>query len=153
MRGYVRFTVVAAVLCAASCGPARHVDANGGATAGPQAHRGAPAPANPDLGTVTERFYQYVEGGHWQFAYAMLSRRYRATLTQNDLKQRYESFSNADVALRHAPGTVVTARLDAIDRNDRSRKLHADEIVKLAWDGEQWTIDDIVRRAASATAP
>ncbi|MEA2721850.1 MAG: hypothetical protein QOJ39_3714 [Candidatus Eremiobacteraeota bacterium] len=155
VRAYRRSSVVAvaallvavsAMLAAAGCGPARHSAANGPASTVPQAHRRAPAPANPDLGTLTERFYQYVEGGHWQFAYAMLSARYRATLTQDELKRRYESFADADVALRQPPGTVVTARLDATDRTDHSRKLHADETLKLAWDGEQWTIDDIVRR-------
>ncbi|MEA2688855.1 MAG: hypothetical protein QOD51_1462 [Candidatus Eremiobacteraeota bacterium] len=148
MRAFRRLSLgaVAAVLLVAGCGPAHHAAADGSASTAPQAHRRAPAPANPDLGTVAERFYQYVEGSHWQFAYAMLSARYRATVTHDELMHRYENLADADVALRHTPGTVVTARLDAVDRNDRSRKLHVEETVKLAWDGEQWTIDDITRR-------
>ena len=141
-------TTLAVLLAAAGCGPARHSATDGAATATPQTQRRAqaPAPSDPDLGTVMERFYQYVEGAHWQFAYAMLSPRFRATLTQGDLERRYENFADADVALRHSPGTVVTARLSGVDRNDRSRRLLVEEKIKLVWDGEQWTIDDIVRR-------
>ena len=140
-------TTLAVLLVAAGCGPAHHA-ARDAATPAAQTQRRSPAPApsDPDLGTVTERFYQYVEGAHWPFAYAMLSQRYRATLSQNDLKRRYEDFANADVALRQTPGTVVTARLNGVDRNDRSRRLSVEEKIKLVWDGEQWTIDDITRR-------
>jgi hypothetical protein len=140
-------TTLAVLLVAAGCGPARHA-ATDAATPASQKQRPSPAPApsDPDLGTVMERFYQYVEGAHWPFAYAMLSPRYRATLTQVDLERRYENLADADVALRHSPGTVVTARLSGVDRNDRSRRVRIDETIKLVWDGEQWKIDDIARR-------
>jgi len=96
-----------------------------------------------------ERFYQYVEGAHWPFAYAMLSPRYRATLSQDDFVHRYDRLADADVALRHMPGTVVTARIDGVDRADRTRRVHFEETVRLVWDGEQWAIDAIARRDAA----
>lgn len=136
----------AAMLVMGGCGPSRQAAESAASTA-PQAH--VRAPADPDLGTVTERFYQYVGGGHWKFAYAMLSPRYRATLTEAELMRRYENLANADVALRHTPGTVVIARLDAVDHIDRSRRVRVEEKVRLVWDGEQWTIDDIARRSLS----
>jgi hypothetical protein len=142
----VSLAAAAAVLAAGGCGSSRHGTGDGGASAAPQVQRRAPAPVDPDLGTVMERFYQYVQGRHWPFAYAMLSTRYRATLTQDELVRRYENLADADVALRHTPGTSVTARIDGTDRKDRSRKLHVEERVKLVWDGEQWVIDDITRR-------
>jgi hypothetical protein len=137
---------VATVLVAGGCGPARHAAADGAATAVPQAQHRAPAPRDPDLGTVTERFYQYVEGAHWRFAYAMLSPRYRATLTEQDLMQRYRNVGSGSVALRHTPGTVVTAVLDAADPTNAARHVRVEEKITLVWDGEQWTIDDIARR-------
>ena len=153
MRAVRLFTMVAvaAILAAGGCGPSRHAASDGAASAPPAVQRRAPAPADPDLGTVTERFYQYVQGGHWVFAYAMLSPRYRESVTQTDLMHRYEQFADADVALRHVPGTTVTARIDGTDRRDRSRRVRIDEALKFVWDGEQWRIDDIARRDAPVT--
>jgi hypothetical protein len=156
MRAHRRFSlaVLAVLLAAASCGPARHAGsagaaADGAATVAPAARRHAPPPADPDLGTVVERFYQYVEGAHWRFAYAMLSPRYRGTLTEQDLMQHYGSIGSGDVAVRQTPGTVVTAVLDASDPKDPSRHVRVEEKLKLVWDGEQWMIDDIARRGVS----
>lgn len=139
--------VIVAAMLAGGCGPSRHAAETAAGDASP-AHVRATAPANPDLGTVMERYYQYIGGRHWQFAYAMLSPRYRATLSQDAFVARYEDLADADVAIRHRPGTVVVAQLDGVDRKDRSRRVHVLEVVKLVWDGEQWTIDDIARRGA-----
>ncbi|MDQ6944022.1 MAG: hypothetical protein M3169_16110, partial [Candidatus Eremiobacteraeota bacterium] len=63
--------VLAAVLALAvtgACGCASHrvrTEISGGYDS-PAPHRHAPAPADPDLGTVMERFYQQVEGAHWR---------------------------------------------------------------------------------------
>ncbi len=114
----------------------------------PQRH--VAAPANPDLATVMERFYQQVEGRHWKFAYAMLSPRYRGTLRDSAFVERYVDLDNPDVRLQQKTDRVVIATLDGHDRTDRSRRRTFEETVTLAWDGEQWVIDDIRRRNLSA---
>jgi hypothetical protein len=140
---------LAIVLALAGCGHAGRGDA-AGSTSTPQPHRvAAPAPADPDLASVMERFYQHVEGAHWAFAYGMLSPRYRAIVTRQALTERYASLVNPDITLRQN-GRSITARLDAADRNDRSRTLHVQETIRLVWDGERWTIDDIARRTVTA---
>jgi hypothetical protein len=159
MRGVHLFAgVLAAVLLAdAGCSSARR-DASGStaaatATVAPRAHqRNVAAPANPDLGTVIERFYQQIEGEHWRFAYAMLSPRYRATLTPEEFQRRYDVLLSPDVTAQQLGGSTVVVRIDAKDRADRTRAIHLEETVKLAWDGEQWTIDRIERRSVSAAS-
>jgi hypothetical protein len=156
MRGVrlLSLTAAAALLIAAGCGtPHRDAAASPGASAAPRAQGNAvPAPKNPDLGTVMERFYQQVEGDHWPFAYAMLSPRYRATLTQTQLEERYARLVSPDVTLRQLDDTTVVTRIDAKDRADRTRAVHLEETVKLAWDGEAWTIDRITRRDLGAAS-
>ena len=146
----VRFLPIAAlavVLAASGC-TQRHETA--ASSASPPAHPRvvAKAPANPDLATVMERFYQQVEGAHWKFAYAMLSPRYRATLSQDDLMRRYDDIADLDVTLRQTNGRVVHARLVGSTR-DRSRSVRFEEDVSLVWDGQDWTIDSIARRDVS----
>ena len=149
MRAH-RVVVVAAlavVLGAGGCTPQR---VHGGVESrAARAH--APAPANPDLGTVMERFYQQVEGAHWPFAYAMLSARYRARMDQDGFVARYAPFSDMDVSLLQRGDRVVIATIRATERAGPARASPArvrrfQESVTLAWDGEDWRIDDIVRR-------
>jgi hypothetical protein len=133
---------VAVAVTAVACGPEhRAASAVSATTAAPRAHR--PAPSDPDLTGVTERFYQLVEGAHWAFAYAMLSPRYRASLTQAEFEQRYSSLIAPDVKARQVRATTVVTRIDAKDASGRSRRY--DETVGFVWDGEEWKIDRITR--------
>jgi hypothetical protein len=142
----VAMTVIAAVGCTASSASR---GAGGGESAAPRAHASAPAPADSDLAAVMERFYQQVEGGHWRIADGMVSPRFRAAFGENAVRTLYEPLADLDVTLRQtSPRTVVTS-LTATDRNDRTRKLRFEELVKLRWDGEDWTIDSIARRATA----
>ncbi len=120
---------------------------NSTSTEAPHAH--APAPKNPDLSDVMERFYQQVEGGHWAIAYGMLSPRYRARLTQQQFADRYVVLVDPNVRARQLSDRTVVAWLDAGDRAHSGRAVHVRETVTLAWDGEQWTIDAIERRGIS----
>ena len=136
------------LLCLAvlAAGCARHPGDAGAGASGAAAQQHEPAPADPDLAAVMERFYQQVEGGHWRFAHAMLSARYRAGVTEAALRNRYDELADLDVNLRQTTDRVVVARLDAHDRLDRARVRSVDETVTLAWDGGQWLIDGIRRR-------
>ena len=115
-----------------------------------QAQRHVPAPKNPDLTVVMERFYQQVTSSHWPFAYAMLSPRLRAALTQQQLVERYQGIVDPNVRARQLSDRTVVAWLDGTERAHPGRPLHVRETVTLAWDGEQWTIDAIERRGVSA---
>jgi hypothetical protein len=109
-------------------------------------HVNVPAPANPDLATVMERFYQHVEGAHWRFAYAMLSPGYRKTLDQNRFVARYDRFADLDVSLRQYGDRVVVATVGAKERGSAAAAHRFEETTMLGWDGEDWKIDRIVRR-------
>ncbi|HWT04227.1 MAG TPA: hypothetical protein VN224_00590 [Xanthomonadales bacterium] len=122
-----------------------------GPTVAPAAHHRAPAPANPDLGTVMERFYQQVEGAHWPFAYAMLSPRYRASLTQDRFVALYDRYTDLDVSLRQFGDHIVVATLGAKERGSPPRAHRFEETTTLAWDGEDWKIDRIARRDVTRT--
>lgn len=140
---------LAFALAVAGCAP-HHVRTEvSGVYASSAPHRLAPAPANPDLGTVMERFYQQIEGAHWPFAYAMLSRRYRASITQDRFVARYSAFAELDVSLRQYGDRVVVATIGAKERGSSARARRFEETTTLAWDGEDWTIDRIVRRDVS----
>ncbi len=112
---------------------------------GPNAARSAPAPApaDPDLGTVMERFYGDVEGRHWAIAYAMLSPRLRRSLSRSDFEARYAGFTDADAALRQTGARTVTATLSA---HDGAHERRVEERWTLAWDGEDWQLDALSRR-------
>ena len=144
-----RVVVVAVLACAvAAVGCAQHrvrTEVSGG-YASPAAHRRAPA--NPDLATVMERFYQQVEGAHWPFAYAMLSPRYRGSLSQDRFVALYDRHSDLDVSLRQRDDRVVVAELGATERGGTARTRRFEETTTLAWDGEDWKIDRIARRDA-----
>ena len=141
--------VLAFVVTASACAPHRLRTEVSGGYDSPAAHRHAPAPANPDLGTVMERFYQQVEGAHWPFAYAMLSPRYRASIGQDRFVARYGTFADLDVSLRQSGDRVVIATIGAKERGTPPRARRFEETTTLAWDGEDWKIDGIVRRDLS----
>ena len=143
--------VLAMLIGAAGCTPRRiHTEISGG-TVAPAAQRHATAPANPDLGTVMERFYQQVEGAHWPFAYAMLSPRYRAALDQNGFVALYDRYTDLDVSLRQYGDRIVVAMVAAKERATPSRAHQFEETTTLAWDGEDWKIDRIARRDITRT--
>jgi hypothetical protein len=133
---------IAVALTAVACGPEhRAASAPSATTTAPRAHR--PAPSDPDLSAVTERFYELVEGAHWPFAYAMLSTRYRASLTEAAFEKRYASLIAPDVKARQTAATTVVTRIDAKDASGRSRRY--EETLRFTWDGEEWKIDRIAR--------
>ncbi len=147
-----RVLAVAALVCvvaAAGCAPRRLRTEVSAGYASSAPHRLAPSPANPDLGTVMERFYQQIEGAHWPFAYAMLSRRYRASVSEDRFVARYSAFADLDVSLRQYGDRVVVATIGAKERGTPSHARRFEETTTLAWDGEDWAIDRIVRRAVS----
>ncbi|HEV2642477.1 MAG TPA: hypothetical protein VGT98_07210 [Candidatus Elarobacter sp.] len=140
---------LAFVVGASGCAPHRlHTDVSAGYDS-PAPHRLAPAPANPDLAGVMERFYQQIEGAHWPFAYAMLSRRYRASIGQARFVAQYSAFGDLDVSLRQHGDRVVVATIGAKERVAPARARRFEETTTLAWDGDGWTIDRIVRRDVS----
>ncbi len=147
-----RALAAAALVCivaAAGCAPHRLRTDVSGDYATPARHRVAPAPANPDLSTVMERFYQQVEGAHWPFAYAMLSRRYRARISQDRFVARYSAFGDLDVSLRQLGDRHVVATIGAKERGSAAPARRFEETTTLAWDGEGWTIDGMMRRDVS----
>ena len=139
--------VLAFLVAVAGCTQPRVTVTVNRGTVWPAGHGHAPAPANPDLAAVMERFYQYVEGAHWPFAYAMLSPRYRASLKQDRFVATYDRYSDLDVSLRQYGGDrIVVAMLGAKERGSPARAHRYEETTTLAWDGEDWKIDRIVRR-------
>ena len=148
----VVLVAVLALAVAGACGCASPRERASVAAETVAPHRHAPAPANPDLGTVMERFYQQVEGAHWRFAYAMLSPRYRAALDQDRFVARYDRYTDLDVSLRQYGDRVVVATLGAKERAGPPRAHRFEETTTLAWDGEDWTIERIVRREVSSAS-
>jgi hypothetical protein len=148
----VAVVALALVVVSAGCTPARTTLSASTETVAPAARHHALAPANPDLGTVMERFYQQIEGAHWPFAYAMLSPRYRAALDQDRFVARYASFADLDVSRRQDGDRVVVATIGAKERGTPPRARRFAETTTLAWDGEDWKIDRIERRELSAAS-
>jgi len=130
------FAVVLSAGCASGSG-------GSSASASPQ-----PAPTNPDLGAVLENFYQQIEDEHWSFAYAMLSARYRARLGQGAFVDRYRDIADLNVTVLQDTGRVVQVTLDGHRAGDPAKHVGGVEWVRLAWDGQEWTIDDIRRARA-----
>ncbi|HEX3467465.1 MAG TPA: hypothetical protein VHT05_05235 [Candidatus Elarobacter sp.] len=110
-----------------------------------------PAPKNPDLGAVMERYYQLIEGKHWQFAYAMLAPAYRAHVSEDALAQQYAGFSSADIDVRQQSDRVVIVRLDATERAS-GKPVAVQETVTLSWNGADWKIAAISRRSVPPAA-
>lgn len=132
MRADCRFTTI--VLCAGVVlGGCTQTHAN-------DERRVQPAPANADLGAVLERFYQDIEGRHWQIAYAMLSPHLRSTLSESAFEARYAPYADADVTVGQSNGLHTTVQL-----NDAAHHRATTEDVTLKWDGEDWTIDGVRR--------
>jgi hypothetical protein len=104
-----------------------------------------PAPSNPDLGSVLEIFYQQIEGEHWPFAYAMLSARYKARLSQSAFTDRYRDIAGLNVSVQQTSDRGADVALDGHDADHPSVPVAAVEHVRLAWDGQGWTIDAITR--------
>lgn len=128
------FAVVLSAGCASGSG-------GSSASASPQ-----PAPTNPDLGAVLENFYQQIEDEHWSFAYAMLSARYRARVSQGAFVDRYRDIANLNVTvLQDTASRVVQVTLEGTKAGDPAKHVNQVERVRLAWDGQEWTIDDIRR--------
>lgn len=144
----VVLVAVLALAVVGACGCAPHRERASVSTENVAPHRNAPAPADPDLGTVMERFYQQVEGAHWRFAYAMLSPRYRSSLSQDRFVALYEPYTDLDVSLRQF-GDRVVATLGAKERAGPPRAHRFEETTTLAWDGEDWKIDRVARREVS----
>ncbi|MGD0053689.1 MAG: hypothetical protein ABSD03_17930 [Vulcanimicrobiaceae bacterium] len=132
------FAVVLSAGCASGSG-------GSSASASPQ-----PAPTNPDLGAVLENFYQQIEDEHWSFAYAMLSARYRARLSQGAFVDRYRDIADLNVTVLQDTGRVVQVTLDGHRAGDPAKHVASVEWVRLAWDGQEWTIDDIRRARAQS---
>jgi hypothetical protein len=79
----------------------------------------------------------------------MLSQRYRAALGQDRFVARYDRFADLDVSLRQFGDRVVVATIGAKERGTPARARRFEETTTLAWDGEDWRIDRIVRREVS----
>ncbi|HTD37625.1 MAG TPA: hypothetical protein VK669_08915 [Candidatus Limnocylindrales bacterium] len=148
MSGFRRFgpaaVAVLSIVLIAGCGSDHRASTTLlGTKIGAHAHR--PPPSDPDLTVPIERYYQFVEEGRWPYAYAMLSPRYRALLSEAQFELRYARMSSADVHARQvSPSTVVT-RIDPSDAERRAGMRSFDETVRMTWDGEDWKIDRITR--------
>ena len=153
MSGFRRFgpavIAVLAIVLVAGCGSGQRATTTLlGTKTGAHAHR--PPPSDPDLTVPIERYYQFVEGGRWPYAYAMLSPRYRASLSEAQFEVRYAKLSSADVHARQVSSSTVVTRIDPSDADRRAGLRPFDETVRMVWDGEDWKIDRITRRSASA---
>jgi hypothetical protein len=104
-----------------------------------------PAPTDPDLGSVLETYYQQVEDEHWRFAYAMLSSRYKAQLSQDAFTDRYRDIAGLNVTVRQLSDREADATLEGTDADDPGTHIAEVEHVRLAWDGQGWRIDAITR--------
>ena len=134
MRGRQVLSLVAAVAVLAGTGCARHEA--GGTSVTASAAPSAPAPRDPDLSVIAERYYQLVEGKHWSIADHMLSPRLRASFDEASLQRRYASFTNADVKARQAGDRTIVATLVAPSATLR-------ETLTFRWNGTDWEIDRI----------
>jgi hypothetical protein len=140
MRGCRRQFIVTLVAAVAASGCARSAsDENRPA-------QSLPAPKDPDLGSVMERFYEQVEGLHWRFAYAMLAPAYRTRLSQDDLVRLYDGYASADVNLRQQSDSIVVARIVTADPTTGQPRT-VEETATLVWEGTDWQIAAIRRRA------
>jgi hypothetical protein len=110
-----------------------------------------PAPRNPDLTPVAERFYEQIVGGHLGIAYGMLSPAGRAKLDRSAFDARYANLDDAQIDARQAGDRAIIAVIAVPARGSRSaRSLR--ERVAFTWSGDEWTIDTIDRREAPPAA-
>jgi hypothetical protein len=103
-----------------------------------------PPPSHPDLSSIVERYYQQIEGAHWNIAYAMLSERYRAAHDRSAFETSYQGTSNADISARQLGDRRELVRL-TIPASGNAPARTIRETLTFAWDGEEWTVDDITR--------
>lgn len=103
------------------------------------AHR--PAPANPDLSGVMERYYQGVENERWTLAYGMLSDRAQREIGRAALEARYAPYTDFDINARQTSDRTVVATIAAVRRSDRTQHVTIVETATLAWAGDHWVID------------
>ncbi|HTJ25063.1 MAG TPA: hypothetical protein VMA36_02765 [Candidatus Limnocylindria bacterium] len=136
---FVSTAAAAAVSLAAGCTSASRPMA---------ASSAAPAPTNPDLGGVLERFYEGIEDRRWSFAYAMLSPRYARELSRSDFTALYDRYADTDVAIRQTSDRSAVATLTVQERNPGPRRRF-EETWRFAWDGERWELDGLRRRELS----
>ena len=130
----VLFVLAAAVTLSSCTGAAR----------GEAPRQHLPAPAHPDLSSFVERYYQQIEGSHFTIAYAMLSDRYRAAHDRSAFEASYRGTSNADISARQLDDRREAVRLTIpASANAPARSIR--ETLSFAWDGEEWTVDDITR--------
>ena len=108
-----------------------------------------PAPRNPDLTPVAERFYQQVEGGHLRFAYAMLSPVARARLDRDAFDARYATLDAAQIDARQAGDRAVVAVITVPARGGRPARALRERLT-FGWSGDEWTVDTIDRRELPA---
>jgi hypothetical protein len=123
---------------------------NAGCASTPQRHTApssrAPAPADPDLGSVLERFYEGIEDRRWAFAYAMLSPRYERALSRRDFTALYDRYADVDVAIRQTTSRSAVANLTVKEGSGTAARHHVEETWTFAWDGERWMLDGLQRR-------
>ena len=131
-------------LCGCTGTHAARSDAGATAAASP-----ARAPQDADLAAVMERFYQLIEGEHWEFADAMLTPGFHTILGMDGVRPRYQDLADIDVTLQQTGASTVVAHLTAKQRGDPSRIVHVVEIVRLFDADGQWAIDSIARRDVS----
>jgi len=142
----LRIAVLAvATLALGAC--ARHADTDTGPTAAAVTASPGRAPQDADLAAVMERFYQLVEGEHWQFADLMLTPDFHTTLGMDGVRERYKDLTDIDVTLEQTGSSTVVAHVNAKDRVNPAHRLRFVETSRLFWDGQQWAIDTIARRA------
>jgi hypothetical protein len=135
MRVFPVLLVFVAAATLSSCSSATRGDA-------PRQH--LPAPSHPDMSSFVERYYQQIEGAHWTIAYAMLSERYRAAHDRSAFETSYRGTSNADISARQLGDRRELVRLTIpASANAPARSIR--ETLGFAWDGEEWTVDDITR--------
>jgi hypothetical protein len=103
-----------------------------------------PPPTHPDMSSFVERYYQQIEGAHWTIAYAMLSERYRAAHDRPSFETSYRGTSNADISARQLGDRREMVRL-TIPASVNAPASSLRETLTFAWDGEEWTVDDITR--------
>jgi hypothetical protein len=130
----VRTTALLAAACLAFAGCARPGPSGTGTS--------APAPRNPDLTAVTERFYGLLEGEHFNVAYGMLTPTLQHKLSREQFDARYRDLDAADVAARQATDRVVAAEISVPARNGHAAHSLRERIT-YRWSGDDWSVEAI----------
>ena len=149
MRGkrLLQFAAVAVATAMLAACTARHADA--GASTTDATATAVPGPQDTDLAAVMERFYQQVEGEHWQFADGMLTPGFHTILGLDGVRPRYQDLWNLDVSLQQTGSSTVVAHLTARHRSDPARYSSYIETARLFYTEGRWEVDSIARRDLS----